>query len=256
MQACTTTAQREAEQRAAQTLRVGVTPVYPPMLFKSGDAYVGIEADFARQLGKALDRPVEFVELPWEQQIPALVQGRTDIIMSGMSVTEARRVRIQFSDPYLRVGLGALLRTQDYLRLKPAGNRIPSNRPVGVKKGTLAEVYAQQEFPSKFIVPVFKSDHAVVELNRGTIDSFIGDFPEILWLASEQEGDLTAVALASTESDLAWGLRRSDRALLTAVNRTLASWRRDGTWQRVMRNWLGQDVAAEEVRPRAAQPVF
>lgn len=251
-QACAYTGQQVAEQRAAESLRVGVTPVYPPILFKTGDAFVGIEADFAHQLGKALDRPVEFVELPWEQQIPALVEGKTDIIMSGMSITDARRVRIQFSDPYLRVGLGALLRTQDYLQLKRAGNRIPRSHPVGVKKGTLAEVYVQQEFPSKFIVPVFKSEHAVTELNRNTIDSFFGDLPEVMWLASEHEGDLTAVPLASTESDLAWGLRRSDTSLVTSVNRILAEWRKDGTWDRIMHNWLGENMTVEEVQPRAA----
>jgi ABC-type amino acid transport substrate-binding protein len=247
--ACAYTTQHAIEQTGAAPLRVGVTPVYPPMLYKSDDTFSGIEADFAEQLGKALNRPVDFVELPWEQQIPALVDGKTDIIMSGMSVTEARRVRIQFSDPYLRAGLGALLRTRDYLKLREAGNRIPRAHPVGVKKGTLAEVYVQQEFPSKFIVPIFKSEHAVAELNRSTIDSFIGDLPEVVWLASENEGELTAVPLASTESDLAWGVRRSDTSLVTSVNRILAGWREDGTWDRIIHKWLGANVTIEEVEP-------
>lgn len=247
--AYTTPQQQTAEPTGPRPLRVGVTAVYPPVLYKSRDTFAGIEADFAEQLGKALNRPVEFVELAWEQQIPALVEGKTDIIMSGMSVTEARRVRIQFSDPYLRAGLGALLRTGDYRKLAQAGNRIPRSHPVGVKKGTLAEVYVQQEFPSKFIVPIFKSEHAVTELNRRTIDSFIGDLPEVVWLASENEGELTAVSLASTESDLAWGLRRSDASLITSVNRILAGWRRDGTWDRIIHKWLGDKVKIEDAQP-------
>lgn len=247
--ACAHTPQQPTEQAETAPLRVGVTPVYPPMLFKKGDTFAGIEVDFAEQLGKALSRPVKFVELPWEQQIPALLEGKTDIIMSGMSVTEARRVRIQFTDPYLRAGLGALLRTRDYLKLKEAGNRIPRSHPVGVKKGTLAEVYVQHEFPSKFIVPIFKSEHAVTELNRNTIDGFVGDLPEVVWLASENEGELTAVALASTESDLAWGLRRSDTSMVTSVNRILGGWRKDGTWDQIIHKWLGNKVTFEEVRP-------
>jgi polar amino acid transport system substrate-binding protein len=247
--ACAYTTQQATEPAGPGPLRVGVSAIYPPMLYKSGGTFAGIEADFAEQLGKALNRPVELVELPWEGQIPALLEGKTDIIMSGMSITEARRVRIQFSDPYLRAGLGALLRTSDYLQLRKAGNRIPRTHPVGVKKGTLAETYVQQEFPSKFIVPIFKSEHAVTELNRRTIDGFIGDLPEVIWLASENEGELTAVALASTESDFAWGARRSDTALVTSVNRILAEWRKDGTWDRIIHKWLGDKVTIEEVQP-------
>jgi len=49
----------------------------------------------------------------WEDEIEALLNGRIDIIMSGMSITKAREVRIAFTEPYLKSGLLAAFRAED-----------------------------------------------------------------------------------------------------------------------------------------------
>src|SRR5882757_559527 len=71
-------------------LRVGITPNLPPLAFKQNGKIVGIEADFAQQLGKELGREVKFVVLDWSDQIPDLLDGKIDIIMSGMTITKTR----------------------------------------------------------------------------------------------------------------------------------------------------------------------
>src|SRR5580765_8042281 len=89
-------------EAAAGPLRVGITPEYPPLVFRLPDGTNGLEIDFAKALGHELGRPVEFVVLRWDQLPDALTDGKIDIIMSGMSVTKARQIRIRFSEPYLR----------------------------------------------------------------------------------------------------------------------------------------------------------
>ena len=59
-------------------LRVGVTPNAPPLIFKQGNAIVGLEADFAREFAKYLGKSPRFVELEWEDQIPALLENRIE----------------------------------------------------------------------------------------------------------------------------------------------------------------------------------
>src|SRR6266705_668353 len=92
------------------SLRVGITPNLPPLAFEQIGKIVGIEADFAQQLVKELGREVKFIELDWEKQIPALLDGKTDIVMSGMTVTKTRQFRVNFCRPYLRSGQMALVR--------------------------------------------------------------------------------------------------------------------------------------------------
>src|SRR5512137_1243580 len=81
-----------AQERLSEagTLRVGVSPVFPPMVFRQGKELAGVEVDLARALGEKLGRKVIFVELPWEDQVEALNAGRIDIIMSSMSITMPR----------------------------------------------------------------------------------------------------------------------------------------------------------------------
>ena len=74
---CVSTGQKAAESVVIapdkNILRVGVTPNAPPLIFKQGNKIVGLEADFARELAKYLDKSLRFVELEWQDQIPALL---------------------------------------------------------------------------------------------------------------------------------------------------------------------------------------
>ena len=94
-------------------LKVGVTPIFPPMIYKENGTFAGVDADFAKALGQELGRPIQFVELDWADQIPALADGRIDIIMSSMSITLARQIRVNFSNPYLTIGQVAVVRRED-----------------------------------------------------------------------------------------------------------------------------------------------
>lgn len=248
--ACATNPQRggqPAEQSNA--LRVGVTPTFPPMVFKLRKSLVGVEVDLAHALGRELGRPVEFVELSWDAQIPALLQGKTDIIMSSMTATDARRVRIDFSDPYLGEGQSALMRTEDYLRLRAAGRSIPPTSKVGVQTGTVADVFARQRFGPERITPILNPDTAPFELKRKTVDLFIVDSATAIWLASENEADLSEAPLNSPTEYLAWGIRKGDYEFQDQVNAILARWVAEGRLQQIVSGWLGDRFELRTLRP-------
>src|SRR5262249_52015304 len=94
-------------------IRVGGTPNYPPLIFKEDGQLRGLEADFARQIGEDTGAKIVFVELPWEEEIPALEKNKVDVVMSGLSVTEDRAARVAFVTPYAEVGQMALIRNAD-----------------------------------------------------------------------------------------------------------------------------------------------
>jgi polar amino acid transport system substrate-binding protein len=240
--ACGTTRNSaDGENDSVDPLRVGITPDYPPLIFKVGkleDKVVGIEADLARQLGKELNRSVRFVEMPWEFQIPSLLAGKTDIIMSGMTVTDARKVRIRFTDPYLKTGLSALMRSADLSTYQSSDGQLQGFMNIGVQKGTTGDVFVQQHFPNVNKVPLLEIRDAPLELNRRSIDLFIHDTPAIMWLASANEGDYSALKLPSQEQWYAWGILRDNTELITSVNRILANWKANGTLDQIRKRWL------------------
>src|SRR5262245_7559694 len=133
-------------------IRVGVTSSYPPIIFRLGGpttgTIAGVEADLARRLGQAVGRPVRFIEVRWEEQIDMLLRRRTDIIMSGMSVTQARQVRISFAEPYLETGQAVAMRIEDATRYNSREKLVASSPTIGVIEGTTGEVFVQRDLPN------------------------------------------------------------------------------------------------------------
>ena len=80
-----------ATSSLADSLVVGLNPEYRPLAFINEGKLDGIEPMMAVAAAKLMGREVEFKELQWAELIPALERGDIDVIMSGMSVTEARQ---------------------------------------------------------------------------------------------------------------------------------------------------------------------
>lgn len=225
--------------RAAEStlLRVGVTSHYPPICYRKGGQIQGIEPDFARALGRELGRPIQFVELDWREQIPALAEGRTDIVMSGMSVTPARQLLVAFCNPYLETGQMPLVRREDsshYLVGFPV-------RPIGVMgvlAGTTGDFLVQQEFPNNKRKTFKSSTDAVRALEKKRIDIFICDSPVIRWLSGVNESKVAAVPVLLTREQVAWAVRKSDTNLLETVNSALGQMSRKGEINTVLKQWV------------------
>ncbi|MDD5483113.1 MAG: transporter substrate-binding domain-containing protein [Kiritimatiellae bacterium] len=221
----------------AKALMIGVSPNYPPLMFMQNGGIAGAEVDLASELGKALNRPVRFLQVRWDDQIDTLLAGRIDIIMSGMTITAARKVRIAFSDPYLQLGIMPLVRTRDAAKYSSAEKIINGDARIGVERGSTADVFANRSCRSTSISYVQPIDAYFFLVNR-RIDVFLHDGPGVIWLAAKHEADLQAIRLPLTRDDIAWGLRKDDTELLAAVNRALAAWKKDGTLQKILDKWL------------------
>lgn len=225
---------------AAETapLRVGVTPLFPPMIYKEGGQFAGVEVDFANAIGKELGRRIQLVEVRWEDQIEALSEGRTDIIMSSMSITRARQLRAEFCQPYLRIGQMALIRREDGPKYA-LGFPLAPEGAIGVIKGTTGDFVVQQEFVRSKRKEMKAPEQAAKALLKGQVNLFICDSPVIWWLAGTHEAEgLAVVPIVLSEERLAWAVRRSDPALLEAVNGVLAKLQKDGRADGIIRRWI------------------
>ena len=220
-------------------LRVGVSPRSRPMIFEESGRMMGIEADFAQQLGKALNREVVFVKVPWEKQIDFLEQNKTDIIMSNMSITGPRSIRINFTRPYLQSGLSALFRRDQQETSSLIGGVIVNQaRNIGFVKDTTGEFYSRQRF-TRGTLRAFASPQAGVDaLKSGKVDMFVHDAPVVWWQSAVNERELIAFNELLNVEPLAWGIGRHNSALLDEVNALLTQWDRDGTSAKIIKNWI------------------
>ena len=226
-----------AAESSNAPLRVGISPVFPPMAFKQGKELVGVEVDLARGLGECLGRKIVFVELPFKDQIEALNNGRTDIIMSSMSITPARRYVVHFTHPYFLVGQMALVRGEDrnqYVLGFPLG----MEGPIGVVGATTGEFLVQRDFPKARRKTFANGSDAALALQKKKATMFIGDSTHVWYLAGRYANEgLTVVPLVLSEEPLAWAVRKSDEDLLTAANDFITQSSQDGSLRKVFRRW-------------------
>jgi polar amino acid transport system substrate-binding protein len=220
-------------------LRVGVSPDSQPIIFKQGGAISGIEASFAEKLGAGLGRRVVFVEVPWKKQIETLEQNKTDIIMSGMTVTAARNIRVNFAVPYLRSGLTGLFRRDAYnAKGLVASLAVNQMKGIGYVKNTSGEFFVMKNF-SAFDKKGYSTAKAAAKaLKKGKINIVIHDAPMLWQIFAENETALVAFPEFLNAEPLAWAMRKGDLKLLDEVNTQLKSMDEDGTRERVIKNWI------------------
>ena len=89
-------------------LRIGLSIFRPWSMRDLEGELVGFELDVGRELAKDMGVEVEFVPTSWDGIIPALVSGKFDVIISGMTITPQRNLTVAFSDPYAYSGLTIL----------------------------------------------------------------------------------------------------------------------------------------------------
>jgi ABC-type amino acid transport substrate-binding protein len=219
-------------------LRVGVTPDYPPLVFMEDGQITGVEVDLALQLGKELGRDVEFLPVPWRDQIDALVSGKTDIIMSGMSKTKARSLKVAFSETYIKSGLRGLCRQADEARYDTPEKIKSSAAAIGVIAGTTADTFVQKYCPRARRYAVAQRKDALFNLKSRDIDLFLDDGFAIADLYAENEAQLAILTMPLTTEEMGWAVRTDDPALLAAVNGALAKWKADGTLRKAFTTWM------------------
>jgi len=89
-------------------IKIGLS-IFRPWSMRNLDGdLVGFELDVGRELAKDMGVEVEFVPTSWDGIIPALVSGKFDVIISGMSITPQRNLTVAFSDPYAYSGMTIL----------------------------------------------------------------------------------------------------------------------------------------------------
>lgn len=219
-------------------LRVGVTPNYPPIIMLKGQKAAGVECDFAVQLASELGRPLELMPVPWELQLEELEANRTDIVMSGLTVTAARKARVAFCDSYMDNPLMAVVRRGESGRFASAVAILGATGGIGVLKGTSADAFARRECSNGKVLPLSSRDDVAFYLANQRIDLFIDDRAAAVQIVTRHETRLELVPIPLESQELAWAVRADDEALRRQANEALARWRANGLLEQILDRWM------------------
>jgi polar amino acid transport system substrate-binding protein len=221
-------------------LRVGFESGYVPfeMTDKKGN-FIGFDMDYGRRMAK--DMGVKFVPIntAWDGIIPALMTNKFDIIMGGMTITQERNLKVNFSDPYIVVGQTILLNKKHEGKVNSYKDL---NNPTFIltsRMGTTGEQAIKRLIP-KATYKGFESEaEAGLEVINGKADALVYDLPFCGFLyGSQGQGKTVFLNEPFTYEPLAWAINKGDPDFLNFLNNFLRQTKGDGFYDQLYQKWI------------------
>lgn len=230
-------------------LKVGTDPNYVPfeMTDKQGRV-IGFEADLLEEMGKALGVTLEWVPVAYTELIPGLLAGRFDLIGSGMTVTQERNLKLNFSDSFVVVGQTVLLHPRMAGKVSSIEELDDASYRVVTTQGTTGEAAAQRFLVSARLSSVPNPEEGVRQVVEGKADAFIHDAPyNLIAMSRPQNSALLALEQPFTFEPLAFGLKKGDYDSLNWINHFLNQIAQDGTYDRLHDKWFRDTAWIAEI---------
>ena len=165
--------QKDAEGK--EELHMATNAQFPPYEYYDGENVVGIDAEMAAAIADKLGMKLVIDDMEFEAIITAVQQGKADMGMAGMTVTEDRLKNINFSDTYAK-GVQVII--------VPEGSKITSvddlladgaEYLIGTQRGTTGDIYAEEDFGADRVMKYSSGNEAVQALIAGKVDCVIID---------------------------------------------------------------------------------
>jgi len=221
-------------------LRVGFNAGYVPfeMTDKRGE-FVGFDIDMAKEMAKAMNVKFVPVNTAWDGIIPSLNTDKFDIIMSGMTVTQERNLKVNFADPYIVVGQTILLARKHQGKVKSYTDLNSDKYTVTSMLGTTGEQSVKRLIPKAKYKSFETETEAALEVVNGKADAFVYDLPYCAVFYSQQgKGKLEFLDKPFTYEPLAWAINKGDPDFLNWLNNFLRQVKNDGRYDRMYNKWI------------------
>jgi polar amino acid transport system substrate-binding protein len=221
-------------------LRVGFEAGYMPfeMTDKKGN-FVGFDIDMAKEMAKAMGVKFVPVNTAWDGIIPALVTGKFDIIMSGMTITQERNLKINFAEPYIVVGQTILVAKKHENVVKSYKDLNDPKYTITSKLGTTGEQATKRMIPKSTYKSFETETEAALEVVNGKADAFVYDLPyNVVFMAQQGEGKVIFLDTPFTFEPLAWAINKGDPDFLNWLNNFLRQVRNDGRYDQIYNKWI------------------
>ena len=175
-------------------LVVGTTGTQPPLNVTAKDGeIIGLDADIAKKIAAEMGVKVRFETMPFPELLPALYADKVDLILSSMTMTLERNLKVAFIGPYYISGKGMLTKTQTIATLQAAEGLNDPKFKLATLKDSTSQEFVERTTPRATLVTTKSYDEALGLLFEDKIDVLIADYPFCAYTAfRHQEKGLVA----------------------------------------------------------------
>ena len=218
----------------AGKLTMATNATFPPYEMTTDAGTIeGIDVETAQAIADKLGLELQIDDMDFDAALLSVQQGKADIVMAGVTVTDERKNVMDFSDSYA-TGIQSIIVPNDSDIASPddlAGKKI------GTQRGTTGYIYCSDDFGDDAVVAYDSGLTAVQALNNGQVDAVVIDNAPAKEYVAANPG-LVILETSYAEEDYAIGMAKGNTALEDAVNAALEELKADGTLQSIVDKYI------------------
>ena len=225
----------------AGTLTMATNAEFPPYEYKDGETIIGIDAEVAKLIADKLGLKLEIADVDFDSIIPGVQTGKYDMGMAGMTVTDERKQKVNFSDSYAKgiqviiVKEGSDIKSKDDLE----------GKKIGTQQGTTGYIYSSDTpenggYGEENVIGYASGAVAVEALKSGKVDCVIIDNEPAKAYVAANSG-LKILDTEFTNEDYAICFSKKNPELQKKVNDALNELKASGEFQKVVDKYIKAD---------------
>lgn len=215
-------------------LIMSTNAAFPPyeMTTDAGE-FEGIDIETAQAIADKLGLELQIDDMDFDAALLAVQQGKSDMVMAGVTVTDERQNVMDFTDSYA-TGIQSIIVKEDS---DIASVDDLAGKKIGTQRGTTGYLYCSDDFGDENVVAYDNGLTAVQMLNNGQVDCVVIDNAPAKEFVAANPG-LKLLDTAYVEENYAIGVGKGNTELKDAINTALEELKADGTLQAIVDKYI------------------
>jgi polar amino acid transport system substrate-binding protein len=220
-------------------LRVGMQVGYVPfqMYGENGDL-IGLEVDLAEMAASRMNVVLRVVRLTWQELIPSLLEGRTDVVMSGMTATPERNIQVLFTIPVIETGRMFLVHASNEQQFKNLEDLDKPGTFIVSTPGGLGGLRVRELLPNASYREFPDRKSSINEVLERRAHAFIDEEFSVRLACAMHSRTLTSRFKPITYEPVSWAVRPRDVHWLNWLNNFIRQIHHDGRLDSLKKKWL------------------
>ena len=214
-------------------LTMSTNAQFPPYEMTTDDGgFEGIDVEIATAIAEKLGLELDILDMDFDSALLAVQQGKSDIVMAGVTVNEDRQLVMDFTDSYATGVQAIIVKEGSDVTIDNMGEGL-----IGTQRGTTGNIYCTDDYGEEHVMAYDDGFTAVQALMNGQVDCVVIDNAPAQEFVKNNAG-LTILDTEYANEDYAIGLNKGNTALLDAINTALNELISDGTVQTIIDKYI------------------
>jgi polar amino acid transport system substrate-binding protein len=225
---------------AKKELVVGTAATMPPLNMTTKDGQIiGFEADVAKIFASAMEVKLTLKSMHFDELLPALQAGTIDMVLSNMTMTPLRNLKVAFAGPYFESGKSILAKKANTAKLGSITDMNSPDKTLVALKGSTSQRFVEKLIPNAKLLLAEDYPQAVAMVREDKAMAMVADGPICLVSVYRYpDAGLTTLDKPLSYEPIGVALPANDPLLVNWVQNMILTIQKTGEMEILLQKWF------------------